>query len=169
MQGELEVARSATIEAPVLEASSPKEDPHQSLRENRRLRRYERYQRVQQLRREGVSQRSIARVLGLDRETVRRFCHAPEFPERAVRIQGSHATPYWAELRQLWTDGCHNARVLTSKIATNGYRGSYDSVRRLVAGWRLEVKRGAGTRQDQAVRAPAPSAKRVAWLMFLPR
>jgi transposase len=37
-----------------------------------------------------------------------------------------------------------------------------------VAGWRLEANRGAGTRQDQAVKAPAPSAKRVAWLMFLP-
>lgn len=61
-------------------------------------------------------------------------------------------------------NGCHNARVLTKRITKLGYRGSYDSVRRLVARWRNEV---AGESQVAQAVVPAPSANRVAWLLFL--
>jgi transposase len=156
-----------TVEATPSVTTSPEQDSGRSLREIRRSRRLERYQRVQQLRGEGKSQRAIARILGLNRETVRRFCHAPEFPERAVRLREGHATPFWAELSQLWNSGCHNARILTKKITALGYRGSYDSVRRLVAHWRQEAKLRTRTQQGQAAKTPMLSAKRVAWLMFL--
>lgn len=54
-------------------------------RELRRSRRVERFERVHELHQKGHSQREIARILGLNRKTVRRFLHSGSFPERAVR------------------------------------------------------------------------------------
>ena len=50
-------------------------------RQARRTRRQTRYEEVLKLREQGASQRAIADLLGLHRDTVRRYLAAPAFPE----------------------------------------------------------------------------------------
>lgn len=140
--------------------------------EIRRLRRRERYQRVQELQAQGKSQRSIARLLHLDRGTVRRSLHAATFPERAARSVPRDTDPFVAYLQQRWSEGCYNARTLMREIVERGYRGSYDAVKRRVAAWRpARDVSPSGSRSCPSQRPrPAvdpPSANRVAWLLFL--
>lgn len=160
------VPTPATVDAPL------------PLRETRRLRRLERYQRVHELHAQGKSQRSIARTLHLDRDTVRRFLQSATFPERAARSVPRDTDPYVDYLRRRWSEGCFNARVLMREITAQGYCGSYDAVRRRVADWRQPQRAttgatmhslGSGNSPSQRRRSAAdrPSANRVAWLLFL--
>lgn len=149
------------------EPSAPHKNEAASPRELRRARRRERYQRVHELAGQGLSQRAISQATGLSRKTVRRFLRAREFPERATLSRNGKTTPFLAELRRLWNEGCHNARILTQKLTAQGYRGTYYAVRRRVARWRRDsLAAGAAT---PAVRplADVPSANRTAWLLFL--
>jgi transposase len=165
-------------DSPVLSTLAAADAPL-TLRETRRRRRLERYQRVHELHAQGKSQRSIARTLHLDRDTVRRFLQASTFPERASRSAPRDTDPYVDYLRQRWSEGCFNARVLMCEITAQGYRGSYDAVKRRVAGWRLQQRSATNSAADSTPgnnsssehrRRPAldrPSASRVAWLLFL--
>ena len=161
-------------------ASSPPSDPSRTsppaassfrqatLGEIRRTKRVDLYQRIQQLKVDGKSQRSIARELGIDRATARRFYQAAEFPERAHARRGKQSIPFLKEIAKLWDEGCHNARMLTIKIAALGYRGSYYPIRRLVAQWRGQ---GDGVSMEQRERNTLlpHSPSRIAWLLFLNR
>jgi transposase len=164
-------------DSPILPTPAAADAPL-TLRETRRLRRLERYQRVHELHAQGKSQRSIARTLHLDRDTVRRLLQAATFPERAARSVPRDTDPYVDYLRQRWSEGCFNARVVMREITAQGYRGSYDAVRRRVAGWRQPQRTATGTtvhspssgnspRQRRRSTADRPSANRVAWLLFL--
>ena len=153
----------------------PSPTPIQILSQQRRARRLARYQQVIDLRRQGVSQRTIAKRLGMGREAVRRFVQAGTFPERAKRISRSQADLHMDYLRRRWSEGCRNVRTLTKELAEQGQRVSYYSIRRLIAGWRsLPWQRDlpAGTDAARAT-APAPvlnppSSNRVAWLVQRP-
>jgi transposase len=148
-----------------------------SRREIRRFRRRERYQQVHELHAQGKSQRNIARILHLDRDTVRRFLLAATFPERAARAVPRDTDPYVEYLRQRWSEGCLNARTLMREIVERGYRGSYDAVKRRVATWRQGRRSETRSGLDSAAGGSAShpprssldrlSANRVAWLLFL--
>ncbi|HXY35069.1 MAG TPA: ISL3 family transposase [Planctomycetaceae bacterium] len=129
-----------------------------------RLKRLALYERVRDLSRQGLSQRSIARRLGIDRGTVARFVKASEFPER--RHNHPHrcrAIDRFIEyLRVRWSEGCYNAIQLTGELKARGFIGSYHSVRRFVAAWRTPVNAAPGTLPEP--RDVRPSANRVAWL-----
>jgi transposase len=125
---------------------------------------------------QGKSQRSIARILHLDRDTVRRCLQAATFPERAARSVPRDTDPFIDYLRQRWSEGCFNAQTLTREIIERGYRGSYDAVKRRVAAWRQCGATGAsghdhagsgGTHERRRSALDRPSANRVAWLLFL--
>lgn len=151
-------------------------DAPPSRREIRRLRRHERYQRVHELHAQGKSQRSIARILHMDRGTVGRFLRAATFPERVARSVPRDTDAYVEYLRQRWSEGCHNAQTLMREISEQGYRGSYDAVKRRVAAWR-QGRRSATTTptttgsesvsERHRAALERPSASRVAWLLFL--
>jgi transposase len=147
-----------------------------SRREIRRLRRRERYQQVHDLHGQGKSQRDIARTLHLDRATVRRFLQAAAFPERAARSMRRNTDPYIDFLRRRWSEGCFNAAALTREMLAQGYRGTYDAVKRRVAAWRQERRsetdagpespKGGSARQRSRSSLGHHSANRVAWLLF---
>lgn len=163
------VTESATSAVPAAPDAPP------SLHETRRARRCERYQRVHELHAQGKSQRGIARLLHLDRDTVRRFLQAATFPERAARSMPRDTDPYVDYLRRRWSEGCFNAQKLTTEIAEQGYRGSYDAVRRRVTRWRQQQRTSAGAAasattvnsQHRRSVVDRPAASRVAWLLFL--
>ncbi len=73
---------------------------------------------------QGVSQRAIATLLGLHRETVRRYLAAPAFPEIARPKRTSKLDPYKDYLHQRWAAGQQNITHLVAEIRARGYRGS---------------------------------------------
>jgi len=153
---------------PVLESATsvvPTPPVHHGANKSQsRAKRLALYERVIDLSRQGVSQREIARRLGIDRGTVRRFGAAPGFPE--CRYNNPHRCRtidrFIEYLRVRWSEGCHNAVQLTTELKTHGFEGSYYPVRRLVAAWRTgENSKSGRLPEHQKIR---PSSNRVAWL-----
>lgn len=101
----------------------------------RRARRLSRYEEVMQLHQQGVSQVAIAALVGLNRNTVRRYLNASGFPEIARPGKRSHLDPYKAYLQQRWAEGEHNGKHLVGELRERGYRQGqtivYDYLRSL--------------------------------------
>jgi transposase len=135
---------------------------------DRRARRLERYERVIELHRQKIPLRAIARRLGMNRSTVRRWLAAGSFPERAHR-RTVRGTDHFSEpLRRLWDQGCHNAAQLTRELKEQGFRGSYHMVRRRVSAWRATGPRARMTGQEESTfRCPSP--RRVSWWLLKDR
>jgi transposase len=130
----------------------------------RRPRWVEDYQRVIELRQQNRSRRAIARELGLDRATVRRWLDAGCLPELARRGRPRKVRAWLPYLEARWQAGCRNAVTLTTELQARGFAGSYDTIRRLVAGWRE-----AGANNTAHIRRlPPPSPTSVAWWLFKP-
>jgi transposase len=143
---------------------------HETIREIRRARRLERYQKVIELHKKNVSDRAIAKHLGINRETVARYVQAGQLPERAPRKYACRTDPYTEYLRRRWDEGCHNAAQLFRELTSQEFVVSYCSVRRRVAHWDhccSSMSPGGSPPQPPAV-AP-PSAKRLAWLLLKER
>lgn len=95
------------------------------------------WEAVQQRRGLGQSLRQIARAVGLDRRTVRKYLTAeqpPVYPPR--RPRPTQLSPYLSYLAERWTEGCHNARRLHQELVQRGYQGSEGMVRVVVRPWR---------------------------------
>ena len=92
----------------------------------------ERYQAITALHAEGASIAAIARTLGLDRHTVRRFVRASSLEELHAKTlqRASLLDGYTDYLHQRWIQGCTDAAALTKEITALGYRGSDKTVRR---------------------------------------
>jgi transposase len=87
---------------------------------------------VQALAARGLGLRAIARELGVDRKTARRFAQAAT-SEQAVARAVSRPTildRYQPHLHRRWTEGCHDPAVLHAEITALGYRGSVRTVYR---------------------------------------
>jgi transposase len=92
---------------------------------------------VHQLRRAGQSFRQIARTVGLDRMTVRRYLAHEEPPMHTPRrARPTRLTPYLAYLAERWTQGFQNARQLFDELRQRGYRGCISQLRAAVHPWR---------------------------------
>jgi transposase len=136
----------------------------------RREKRYARYQEVMELHQSGLSQRAIAKALGINRATVRKFIHADVFPERAPH-KGGHRSilePYIPYIHQRWVEGCDNALQLWREIKEKGYGGQAGLVRRYAR--RLRAQLAELTPEHQRARLleakttfKAPSSRRAAW------
>ena len=130
----------------------------------------------------------IGRVLGRARSTVRRFAHAPTYPERGMpAVQRSILDPYLAHLSQRHQDGCENALQLWRDIQALGYAGTSRQVHRWLQqhrrrpaptdptrSTRREVTTAGAPAGDETVAHAGtssgggsnalPSARQVAWL-----
>jgi transposase len=96
------------------------------------------WEAVQQHRGLGQSLRQIARALGLDRRTVRKYLAAdqpPVYPAR--RPRPTQLTPYLGYLAERWAQGCYNARRLYQALVQRGYQGSASMVRKVLQPWRM--------------------------------
>jgi len=87
---------------------------------------------VQALYARGMGLRAIARELGADRKTVRRFAHAATGDQAIARAiaRPTVLDRYQPHLHRRWAEGCHHAAVLHAEITTLGYRGSLRTVYR---------------------------------------
>jgi transposase len=102
----------------------------------------QRHDAVHELHQRGLGTAAIARRLGLDRKTVRRYrdAAAPEQLLSETPKRGSQLDAYFGYLAHRWDEDATNAVQLTSELRERGYRGSERSVRRLLQDWRGDVQ-----------------------------
>lgn len=104
------------------------------------------WMQIQELHRRGVSQSQIARQLGLDRKTVRKYLDGPPQGYRPRPPRPAKLDPYRSYLRERWEQGVHNGHKLFVEISKRGYPGGYSQLRRLLSGWRAEERERAFVR-----------------------
>jgi transposase len=138
-------------------------------RQGRRAGRKRRYDDVIALHEQGASQVAIAALLGLHRETVRRYINATSFPEIVRPGKRSSLDPYKAYLRERWNAGQHNIKRLVTELRERGYRQGetivYDYLRsaRAQPEW-LEAYAATKKAQTCAASSSPLSAHEAAWL-----
>lgn len=129
-----------------------------------RERRIARYAEVRRLYAEGTPLRAIARMVGLDRRTVRNFAHAAAFPERALRVKmPTKADSVMGELVRRAAAGETDAARIWRELAAQGFKGGYRVVQHAFAVLRHRPQHLA----ERRLAVPAP--RRVcAWLLGWP-
>lgn len=123
---------------------------------------------VKALQAQGLSQRTIARQLGLNRRTVSNYFIAEACPQRSPPPPPpSSVTPYLSYLMQRWQAGCHAITQLHAELEVLGFKGHYASVYRLVQ--RL-LADGRMTQSPVAtpIAVPNLSVTEAAWLLLHP-
>ncbi|MGW2770746.1 ISL3 family transposase [Streptomyces sp. NPDC001275] len=119
-------ATDAQVEATPDDAPAPAEGL-------RAIKRRERHAAVHALCDKGVPIEVIAKTLGLDRKTVRRYAHAAT-PDEASCGAGSRRYgqihSYSRYLHRRWNEGCTDAARLHAEIVERGYQGSKRTARR---------------------------------------
>jgi len=124
----------------------------------------ERYQAITALHADGASIAAIARTLGVDRHTVRRFVRASGLEELQAKTlqRASLLDGYTDYLHQRWAQGCTDAAALTKEITALGYRGSDQTVRRYLHPLR-------DGRPSPPARPAAPTVREVTgWILRRP-
>jgi transposase len=119
---------------------------------------------VQALAARGLGLRAIARELGVDRKTARRFAHATTGDQAVARAisRPTVLDRYQPHLHRRWNEGCRDTAMLHAEITALGYRGSLRTIYRYLQPLRT------GT----APAALAPSALKIgevtSWLLRRP-
>jgi len=93
------------------------------------------------LHRKGLSQRKIARKLGISRNTVKKYIDDPEFPESRgrVRKRKSLLDPYQDNIKTwLEEDLDYTAAWIYDRLSAMGFAGSYEIVKRKVGAIKAE-------------------------------
>ncbi len=138
-----QAARTAALvpEAPTPEnttlpdpAASPEPEPRLQASERRsraaQNRRDARFAEAVRLRSQGLSIRAVARTLGVERKTVRRWLRAGHAPTWRHADRGtSILDPHRAWLEDRWQAGCRNAAALWRELKERGFAGQYSTVR----------------------------------------
>ena len=96
------------------------------------------------LKRKGMSQRKIARKLGISRNTVKKYIENPEFPESRgkIRKRKSLLDPYRDTIKTwLEEDLDYTAAWIYDRLSTMGFHGSYEVVKRTVGEMKAERQR----------------------------
>ena len=123
------------------------------------------FDEVKDLQPKGLTYREIARRVGVDRRTVRKYFHLDAPPQgRTASGPRSQAEPYLSYLRQRWEAGEHNLQHLLDELRPRGFRGSYSSPFRAV-----HHQLGAGNLHQVTSSTPPRirlSPKQAAWAVF---
>jgi transposase len=115
-----------------------------------------RHERVRELHRQGLSQRAIARLTGLSRNVVRRYCREERCPDwMRPRRPPVALQAYAAEIERWVEGGGRNTAELFRELKSRGCEASYDAVRRFV-NRRLGSTGRPGPRTGPAVVPPLP-------------
>jgi transposase len=144
-------------------------------RQARQGRRHARYDEAMALLQAGVGATTIARQMGVTRQTIWRWVRTGTFPVRSPQAPRARMiAPYEPYLRERWQAGCQNARQLWREVQAQGFIGGKESVRRLVVTWRTTPARpGPPRRHAPAAPQTAPlpptrtrSPRQARWLLL---
>ena len=161
------VATSKALDAPASAPAAPElpsiPGPELSHPDRHAIRRA-RFDEVMALHHRNWSIKRIARTLGLNLKTVRRWLRSGQLPTWDQRSRGSAVDVHAEYLRQRWNEGCHNAAQLWEEIRKRGFRGQLRTVQRWVRRLRDAEPSSSGTgRFERAWKMP--SKRRAAWLV----
>src|SRR5260221_3020202 len=130
----------------------------------RQASRDDRYQQMTTLRAQGLTQREVAKGMGMSERAVRTWLKrgaAPTnerpFPRRSV------FDPYAAYVLERWQDGIHEAKQLYEEIQAQGFSGTVRIVQRFVQALRDDPEKITLARATGADRF---SSKTAAWLFI---
>lgn len=90
------------------------------------------YMDIKSLRKKGLSIRKIARRLGVDRRTVKRYLESEKFPEYTREKRSSVLEPYYKNIEQYLEEDDYSATWIFDRLQKLGYDGSYSTVRNYV-------------------------------------
>lgn len=116
--------------------------PRQEEAQNRRAARIARWEEVQRRHAAGESLRSIARTMGINRQTVRRLMAEDLPPQNHIvhprpgGLTSPTLEPDASYLQDRWQAGCHSVAQLHREIVLRGYQGSYSLLQQALAAWR---------------------------------
>jgi transposase len=142
---------------------------HEKERQTRaQARRQARYEVIRERYSKGEHLGAIARDLGLDYRTVRKYALSDECPQRKPYPErGRMIDPYEPYIRARWAEGCKNGLQLHREIVENGYPGSRNQVATLVA--RLRREENGGNSPQPLAAAGEPLKPRKASMLLLRR
>jgi transposase len=123
-----------------------------------------RFDEVMALHHKGWPIKRIARTLGLNLKTVRRWLRSGQLPTWNQRSRGSAVDVHAEYLGQRWNEGCHNAAQLWEEIRKRGFRGQLRTVQRWVRRLRDAEPSSSGTGPFETA-WKMPSKRRAAWLV----
>lgn len=135
-------------------------------REGKRQQRLDVFNRVHELHAAGTSNRQIASMLDLDRETVARYLPAESVPVRRSSPSRPRAK-YRENLDRRLSEGCRNAAALHRELIADGLDVSYYAVRRYVRRRLISLGRksisGSSNREPES---RIPSAKQLSFVVI---
>lgn len=124
-----------------------------TLSQAKREERLAQYQHVVALRKQGFSQTTIAKQVGIGHATVSRWLKHAEFPEQQPRPRRTSLDPHLPQLAERWEAGCDTIAGLHRELVASGYSHSYDSV------YRQLVRSLPEGQKRQYVRSPPEGQK----------
>jgi transposase len=165
------------LPAPVMYGRPYRTAALQRAEEARRVHRLDRYEQMLALRAAQVPIVEIARQVGIDARTVRRWVAHESFPERRPRRRRpSLIDPYEASVIARWSAGCQNGMQLWEEVRAKGYQGSIRALYHYLFRLRDQAtpakepprRRARRTKPKKALPPPGPydqfSAKHAVWL-----
>jgi transposase len=132
-----------------------------------RTRRQARFDEAMRLHAAGASLSDIARRLGADRKTLRRWLRAGAIPSRRPPRRGGLLDPHRDHIERRWAEGCRNAARLWRELVALGFPGRPATVRAWAAQRRRAEPNGCRVPMtaDGRLWRP-PSGRRVARLLM---
>jgi transposase len=93
----------------------------------------EKYMDVVSLHKLGLSNREIARKLGIDRRTVKKYLEKREFPEyKSEKRKKKKLEPYQEVINRFLEENNYKATWIWDRLKKMGYSGSYETVKQYV-------------------------------------
>ena len=129
-----------------------------------RQRRFERWKQVREhFLKTGAPDQELARQLGLDHRTVKKFRTADVYPEAQSRIRESIVDDHARYLDKRLKEGCRSSTRLWRELQKLGFEGQVNSVR-----YWLRQRRNSRTRAVSPAQRPAlcASPRQVVWLIL---
>jgi transposase len=99
--------------------------------------------RIRALFEQGLSKSAIARELGIDLKTVRKWLHQTWEPQKRKRKWALDT--YESFLRARAPEVGYNAAVLYRELEPRGYKGSYTALVKYIRPWRVEAREQTAT------------------------
>jgi transposase len=145
------------------------EQQRQITREKHRVQ----FEEVKRLHAEGVSIREIGRRLHYSRGRIRRYLNNEDLPVYRRKRKHTILDPYWDYVQQRWESGCRKGVQLWRELQSKGYKGTYQSLARLIRPLRQsspsqpKVTKKAKTKVEKITVNPR-SPRQIAWLFVHP-
>jgi transposase len=162
-----EVMAECSIRGTAAVPTPARPSPAQHRREAGKSRRQARYEEAARRHAAGASISDMARQLGADRKTLRRWLQAGAVPSWRKPRRGSILDQHRATLERRWAEGCRNAAWLWRELAGAGFPGRPSTVR----AWATERRRSEPDASRASGMAGAqlwqpPTVRRIAHLLM---